>query len=57
MQEAKPKSFKQVYAKNIKADIKRVFTYHLDDDSSKIDQEDVIECDDLASFCSHCRVC
>ena len=44
MKEAKPKSFKQVYAKDVHAEIERVRTYHLnDDDRTEIEKDDVVE--------------
>ena len=48
MKEAKPKSFKQVYAKDVDAEIDRGRTYHLnDDDRTEIEKDDVVEGRDL----------
>ena len=44
MKEAKPKSFKQVFAKDVTAEVERVRTYHLnDDDRTEVEKDDVVE--------------
>ena len=41
MKEAKPKSFKQVFAKDVTAEVERVRTYHLnDDDRTEVEKDD-----------------
>ena len=44
MKEAKPKSFKNVYAKNVAAEVQRSRTHFLNDDAeTEVDKSDVID--------------